>query len=89
MHQQAMITILVKQGPKKVFFCKRQGSKGVPWNPRNLQIIPDSSAEIVVEEQMPPIFKHSFMTENAIMVLSNIPVPPQEHVLHIDSFMKD
>jgi hypothetical protein len=47
------------------------------------------SAEITVEEQMPPIFKHSFMTENAIMVLSNIPVSSQEHILCIDSVMKD
>jgi hypothetical protein len=69
--------------------CCRQGSKSVSRDPWNLQVIPNTCAEIAVEEQMSPVSNYSFLTKNAIMVLSNLPVPSQKHVFRVDSVMKD
>jgi hypothetical protein len=44
-----------------------------PWN---LQIIPYLGTECAVKKQMSPIFKSDLMTKDAIMVISNMPVSP-------------
>jgi hypothetical protein len=69
--------------------CCSQGRYSASRNPRNLQVIPNTCAKLAVEEQMSLVFNYSFLTKNAIMVLSNILVPSQKHVFSVDYVMKD
>jgi hypothetical protein len=56
-----------------------------PWN---LQIIPYPGTESAVEKQMPPVFKSDLMAKNAIMIISNMPVPPDKHIFCVDSILQ-
>ena len=59
------------------------------WVPWNLQVIPYPSAEITVEEKMPPVLMNMSNTKNTIMIVCNKPVSPKQHIFCVNPVMKN
>jgi hypothetical protein len=56
-------------------------------DPRNLKIVPNSSTEGTIEEQLSPVLEGSSMTKDAIIIINDMPMPSQKHILCIDPVM--
>jgi hypothetical protein len=54
---------------------------------RNLKIVPSSSTEGTIGEQLSLVLEGSSMTKDAIIIISDMPMPSQKHILCIDPVM--
>jgi hypothetical protein len=56
-------------------------------DPRNLKTVPNSSSEGTIEEQLSSVLEGSSMTKDAIIIISDMPMPSHKHILCIDPVM--
>jgi hypothetical protein len=74
-----------KRLPKASFALTQHLLQVIMLLPFYLQIIPYSSTEIAVKEQMNPIFIHPRWTKHTSIILSHIPMSPPQQVSGVQS----
>jgi hypothetical protein len=75
--------------PYKGPFGQQDGLHCISRIPWDLWIVPHSSTENTIEKEVSLVFKEIAVTENAAVIICDMPVAPQKHVFHVDPIMQN